>query len=145
MRAELLIWGSLAVLLVAAEMLVPGAFMLWLGVAAGAVFLLLLIVPLTPLWQVVAFVGLAFALVGLARRLVRRLPVASDQPLLNRRAEQFVGQHFELHSPIVGGRGRIQVGNALWTVTGPDLPLGARVLVIAADSMTLVVAPEPKP
>ena len=145
MRAELLIWGSLAVLLVAAEMLVPGAFMLWLGVAAGAVFLLLLIVPLTPLWQVVAFVALVFALVGLARRLVRRLPVASDQPLLNRRAEQFVGQHFELHSPIVGGRGRIQVGNALWTVTGPDLPLGARVLVTAADSMTLVVAPEPKP
>ena len=61
MRAELLVWGSLAVLLVAAEMLVPGAFLLWLGVAAGAVFLLLLFVPLTPLWQVVAFVALVGA------------------------------------------------------------------------------------
>ena len=55
----------------------------------------------------------------------------------------FVGQSFTLHTAIVRGSGRVQVGDALWTVTGPDLPVGARVRVIGADAMTLKVSPDP--
>jgi membrane protein implicated in regulation of membrane protease activity len=36
----------------------------------------------------------------------------------------------------------VKVQDAFWTVTGPDLPVGARVRVVAADSMNLVVRPE---
>ncbi len=143
MRIELLAWGSLALLLVAAEVMAPGAFLLWLGFAAGAVFLILLVLPgLSPLVQVVAFVALGFVAIGIGRKYVRKAQGESDQPLLNRRAEQFVGRRYELHSPIVDGHGRIKVGDALWTVTGPDLPAGTRVRVTAADSMILVVEPD---
>nr|MBP8081027.1 NfeD family protein [Arenimonas sp.] len=65
----------------------------------------------------------------------------SDQPLLNRRAEQFVGKVYVLESSISNGTGQIKMGDALWTVTGPDLPAGARVLVTAAQSMVLTVVP----
>jgi membrane protein implicated in regulation of membrane protease activity len=144
MRTDLLVWACLALILVAAEVMAPGAFLLWLGTAAAAVFLILLAVPLSPLWQVVAFAVLSLLSVGIARRYVRKFDGTSDQPLLNRRAEQFVGRHYELHSAIVDGHGKVKMGDALWTVTGPDLPVGARVLVTGADSMTLTVVPDPK-
>jgi membrane protein implicated in regulation of membrane protease activity len=140
MRTELLVWGCLALLLVAAEVLVPGAFLLWLGVAAGAVFLVLLALPGLPaLAQVVAFLVFAAAAIGAYRRFFRAADAVSDRPLLNRRAEQLVGRAFDLESAIVDGHGRIRVQDAYWTVTGPDLPAGTRVRVVAADSMNLVV------
>jgi membrane protein implicated in regulation of membrane protease activity len=144
MRIELVVWGCVALALVAAEVMVPGAFLLWLGTAAAAVFLLLLVVPLSPLWQVVAFALLSLLAVGLARHFVRKLDGVSDQPLLNRRAGHFVGRHYELHTAIIDGHGKVKMGDALWTVTGPDLPVGTRVLVTGADAMTLAVVPDPK-
>jgi membrane protein implicated in regulation of membrane protease activity len=143
MRTELLVWGCLALLLVAAEVLVPVAFLLWLGIAAGAVFLLLLVVPGLPvLAQVVAFLLLAAASIAAYRRFFRAADASTDRPLLNRRAEQLVGRSFELESAIVDGRGRVKVQDAYWTVTGPDLPVGARVRVVGAESMNLVVRPD---
>jgi len=143
MRTELLVWGCLALLLVAAEVLAPGAFLLWLGLAAGAVFLLLLVVPGLPaLAQVVAFVLLAAASIAAYRRFFRAADAVSDSPLLNKRAEQLVGRSFDLESAIVDGHGRIKVQDAYWSVAGPDLPAGVRVRVVGADSMTLVVRPD---
>ena len=144
MTTEFIVWGCIALGLVAAEVLAPGAFMLWLGIAAGVVALVVLVFPGLPhLWQAGLFVAVSFALIPAYRHFFRAADAATDQPLLNRRAEQFIGQSFVLHAAIVRGTGRIQVGDALWTVTGPDLPAGARVRVIGADSMTLKVAPDP--
>ena len=53
------VWAALALRAVAAEMIVPGAFMLWLGFAAAVVFLGVLLIPGLPvLAQVAAFVVL---------------------------------------------------------------------------------------
>ena len=41
--------------------------------------------------------------------------------------------------PIEGGRGRVRIDDAFWTVEGADLPLGTRVRVIAVNGMTLKV------
>ena len=38
LRWDVVSWGALALLLMAAETLAPGAFMLWMGFAAAAVF-----------------------------------------------------------------------------------------------------------
>jgi membrane protein implicated in regulation of membrane protease activity len=142
MRAEVIAWACLSLLLIAAEVMAPGVFMLWLGLAAGVVFAVVLLVPgiPTPL-QALAFIVLSFAFIAVYRKYFRKLDEQTDQPLLNRRAEQFVGKVFVLESAIVNGSGRIKVGDALWTVTGPELPAGTRVRVDAADSMVLSVSP----
>ena len=140
MRTEVIAWACLALLLIAAEVMAPGVFMLWLGLAAAVVFALVLLLPGIPTpVQALAFIVLSFAFIVVYRRFFRKLDEQSDQPLLNRRAEQFVGKVFVLHSAIVNGSGRIKMGDALWTVIGPELPAGSKVRVTAADSMILTV------
>ncbi|TZF91769.1 NfeD family protein [Cognatilysobacter lacus] len=137
------VWAILALVLVAAELLAPGAFMLWLGIAAAATAALVFMVPtLATVWQVVAFAVLSVVSVLVCLRFFRRQPQASDRPALNRRAEQLVGSVTTLVRPIVDGRGRVQIADALWDVEGVDLPLGARVRVVAVRGMTLEVVPQ---
>ena len=71
----------------------------------------------------------------------RELGKASDQPLLNRRAEQFVGRRYVLDSAIVNGQGKARVGDSVWLVEGPELPAGAPIEVVAVNGTTLKVQP----
>ena len=140
MRVDVIVWAALALLLIAAETLAPGAFLLWMGLAAAAVFLGVLLVPGIPvLAQAAAFVVLSFVSIQVYRKWFRKAARQSDQPLLNRRAAQNIGLVAPLEQAIVSGRGRIKLGDAFWTVEGPDLPAGTAVRVIAVDGMLLKV------
>ena len=142
MRWEVIIWAALAVLLFAAEALAPGAFMLWMGIAAAAVFLTVWAFDgMTVLLQVVLFVVLSFVSIQVYRTWFRQRARPSDQPLLNRRAEQLVGRVVTLEQAINAGVGRAKVDDAFWVVAGPDLPQGSAVRVVAVDGMTLKVQP----
>ena len=140
MRWDVVGWAVLSLVLIAAETLAPGAFMLWMGLAAGVVFLGVLLVPGVPvLAQVAAFVVLSFVSIQIYRRWFRRTGRQSDRPLLNRRAEQNIGLAVVLDQAISGGRGRVKIGDAYWVVEGPDLPAGTQVRVVAVDGMVLRV------
>ena len=65
----------------------------------------------------------------------------SDQPALNQRGVQYIGQEFTLVEPIAGGSGKIQVGDTVWLVHGADAPAGARVRVTGVDGAMLLVQP----
>jgi membrane protein implicated in regulation of membrane protease activity len=136
------LWWILALLLIAGEILLPGYFLIWIGLAAAAMGVLLwLLPPLGLLAQAVMFALLAFAAcVAYARLLRPRLErTEPGHERLNRRAEQMIGQRYELVEPIVNGRGKARVGDGQWLVSGPDLPLGSTVEVIAVDGTTLMV------
>jgi membrane protein implicated in regulation of membrane protease activity len=136
------LWWILALLLIAGEVMAPGYFLLWIGLAAAAMGVVLWALPtLGLLAQAVLFAVLAFAFcLAYARWLrprVERRATCDDR--LNRRGEQMVGQRFELIEPIVNGRGKARVGDGQWLVSGPDLPLGATVEVLAVNGTTLQV------
>ena len=140
MRWDVFAWAAVTLLLFAAEAMAPGAFMLWLGFAAAAVFLGVLVVPGIPLLvQVGAFVVLSFVSIRVYQRWFRSREPQRDRPALNRRTAALVGQVVPLQEPIVAGRGRVQIADAYWTVLGPDLPAGTRVRVTGAEGMQLQV------
>ena len=142
MRGEVVAWAALAVVLFAAEALAPGAFMLWMGFAAAAVFVAVWAFDgFSVLMQVVLFVVLSFVSIQIYRTWFRKRARPSDQPLLNRRAEQLVGRVVLLDQAIVNGNGRAKVDDAFWAVTGVDSPAGSSVRVVAVDGMTLKVQP----
>jgi len=137
---QVVMWAAVALLLFAAETLAPGIFMLWLGFAATAVFLVVLAWPeLSLLAQAALFVVLSFVSILVYRQWFRGHERPSDQPMLNRRAEQLIGRVVPLESAIVNGSGRVQIADAYWDVSGPDLPTGSIVRVVAVDGMTLQV------
>ena len=140
MRVEVIAWACLSLALISAEVMAPGVFLLWLGIAAAVVFGVVLLVPGIPvLWQALGFIVLSFASIAVYRKHFRQDAERNDQPLLNRRAEHFIGKNFILESAIVNGSGRLKIGDAFWTVSGEDLPVGTRVRVIQSDGMVLTV------
>ncbi len=140
MRWDVFAWAALALVLFAAETIAPGAFMLWLGFAAVAVFLAVLLVPGIPvLAQVAAFIVLSFVSIQVYRKWFRGRERQSDQPALNRRAQALVGRVVPLERGIVQGRGRVQIADAYWDVSGPELPAGTPVRITGAAGMILLV------
>jgi len=136
-------WWAVALLLIVGEILAPGVFMLWLGIAAAAMGTILLLsgAGMSYLWQAVVFGVLAFISVGVYWKFLRGNERVSDQPLLNKKGAQLVGRVVPLLEPIVNGRGKVQIGDALWTVRGGDAPAGTRVVVESISGMNLDVRP----
>jgi inner membrane protein len=142
MSTKMIVWACVSLLLIAAETMAPGLFLLWLGLAAAVVCVLVWILPgLTVLVQVVSFVVFSFVSIAVYVKFFREKESASDQPLLNRRGEQLVDKVFNLETAIINGQGRLKIGDAFWAVQGPDLPVNTAVRIIAVDSMTLRVMP----
>ena len=133
-------WWVLGLVLLVLELLVPGVYFLWLGVAAFAVGASTLLIDWSWQWQVGSFAVLSVVSVVLSRMFLSNRPILSDRPLLNRRAEALIGRAFVLDEPIVNGRGRVRVGDSLWRVAGADCPAGTRIRVEAVSDGVLEVA-----
>ncbi|OGT89780.1 MAG: hypothetical protein A2286_09570 [Gammaproteobacteria bacterium RIFOXYA12_FULL_61_12] len=133
-------WLILCVVFVVLEIAAPGIFLLWLGVAAGTVGLVLLVMPgMVWEYQLLSFALFSVAAIVLAHRYLDRFPIQTDQPKLNRRGEQYVGRTFDLDAPIENGFGKIKVDDTTWKVTGEDCEAGTRVRVYRVDGAVLVV------
>jgi inner membrane protein len=132
-------WLILAGILFALELLAPGIFLMWFGMAAAATGLIMFRYDISWQWQLIWFCGLSLAAVLLANKYLRKHPLESERPLLNERAQQLIGQSYDLVDPIVNGRGSIHIGDSIWRVAGPELPKGTRITVVGADGTLLKV------
>lgn len=133
-------WWVLAAVLMAVEVFAPTTLFLWMGISAGAVGLLVLVANDIG-WeiQILLFAVISVVSVVAWRQYARLHPASSDDPLLNRRAEQCVGRLFSLEEPIVNGWGRVKVDGVFWKIEGDDLEAGNRVKVVGADGVILKV------
>jgi inner membrane protein len=134
------IWLILGVALMALEVIAPGIFLIWLGIAAVVVGVIVFWVPdMLWQWQVALYAVLAVASVVASWRYLRGHPLETDEPNLNLRTNEYIGQVVALDTAIVNGRGRARLGDGAWQVSGPDLPVGARVRITGADGTVLTV------
>jgi membrane protein implicated in regulation of membrane protease activity len=134
-------WLILGFILMALELIAPGVFLFWFGLAALLVGLVSFV--LHPAWQSQLLMFAVFALIAVPiwRRLATSQREASaSNPFLNRRAAALVGRVFTLEKPIVDGFGTVRVDDTIWRVAGPDVPAGSRVRVVRADGANLTVA-----
>lgn len=134
-------WLGLAAIFLIAEVLVSGGFLLWIGISAVIVGVLVWIFPHEISW------GIQMLLFGMGAILssvlwwlyLKHHPIKTDEPNLNLRTEQYIGRIFTLSEAIVNGRGKIRSGDSWWTVSGSDLPVGTKVKVIDVDGIILKV------
>jgi hypothetical protein len=136
-------WLIVAVVLVVLEVFSPGVFFLWLGVAAAVVGGILWLMPeLSWQTQFVMFAVLSVVSIIVARVVLIRRPIETDEPTLNRRGEQYVGRVLVLTEAIENGVGKVRVDDTQWRVNGVDSPAGTRVRVTGVDGTVLRVEPE---
>lgn len=144
-------WETLAIagiLLLVAEVLLPGFYLLWFGLAALVTGGLMVILP--PLsWE---FVLMTFALLSLVscyignrlyrQRIVPRTPADGD---VNQRLRRYIGHEYAAASDIDSSSGRIRIGDTTWLARlekeGAPIGAGKRVRVVGATGTTLLVAP----
>jgi hypothetical protein len=135
-------WVVLGLLLIGAELLAPGIFMLWLGLAALVTGGVVGAFDLS--WQASAliFAGLSVASVLVGRQVGgSRESGGPAGDGLNRRGEALVGRVFVLDTALKGGEGRLRVDDSSWRIVGPDTPAGTRMRIVRVDGATLVVEP----
>jgi membrane protein implicated in regulation of membrane protease activity len=135
------VWLTLGLVLAGLEMLVPGVYLIWLALAAIATGVLTGLFDLSLPMQVIDFVFLALIAVFSARRFLRERPIASSDPLLNRKGARLVGETALVVQPIEHGSGRVRLGDSEWIARGPDTATGEHVRIIGNDGAILLVEP----
>ncbi len=137
-------WFIAGLVLVILEIFAPGAVFLWLGIAAAMVGAVVFFAPyLDWKFQFTLFAVLSVVSIVVSRRYLKRRPLETDHPNLNRRGAQYVGRDLILDAALSGGQGRLRVDDTTWRVEGPDLPVGAKVRVTAVNGATLKIEANP--
>jgi len=136
-----LIWILGGLLLLLAELALPGIFLLWVGLAAIGTGLVLLAMVLEPVATAGLFIALLAAGIAVALRLRSRPAPAS----VNHPESGLVGRHGVLLPREPGGL-RVRIGDSDWPARLPrdvKVPEGeVRVRVEGVAGTTLVVRPD---
>ena len=132
-------WLSLGVFFIIVELIVPGTMVMWLGIAAIALGLIVAVAPISWEWQIFLFSVISVGSILFWRARIRSHPQQSENPTLNKKSNQLVGTQHYLSSAIINGRGKININDSLWAVTGPDLPDGTKVEVTNVNGVRLDV------
>jgi len=134
-------WFIISGVLLLLELLAPGIFFMFLGVAAAIVGVVDFIIPMSWQMELTIFSILSVALIIIARPIVvKHLKKETDQPNLNNRSNTFVGQIYYLDEAIKSGKGSITINDTRWRVRGTDAPKGTQVTVTKVDGLELIVS-----
>lgn len=132
-------WLAIGLFLAAAEIAVPGFFLIWLAAAAAITGLVAWIMPVSFALQVLLFAVLSIGLVLAARRWLRTNEIESADPAMNDRGARLLGDTVLVTHAIDGGTGRVRHGDSEWLAKGPDAPPGTRMRISGHDGAVLIV------
>ena len=132
-------WIVAGLILLALELVLPGGFLLWMGISGIITGLITMVQPISWPLQWLIFGVLSLVTIAIWVRWNRSRPALTDRPYLNRRAEHLIGQEAVLEQAIAQGFGRVVLGDTVWRVSGPDLPVGQRVRIVGSEGAVLKV------
>ncbi len=134
-------WLAIGLVLAAAEMAVPGVFMIWMAGAALITGFVAWLVSIGLPQQIVLFALLAIIAVFSGRRYLKAHPVEAADPKMNDRGARVVGEIVIVTQAIEGGSGRVKLGDSEWIAKGADADAGTRLRVSGHDGAVLFVEP----
>ncbi len=134
------LWALVGLLLIVAEVVQPGVFLLWLGLAALVTGALVALITPSIEAQLGWFAALAIVacVVGWwVYRTLGRAPRRAEA--VNDPHARLVGSVGHVTEPIRNGHGKVRIGDGDWLAEGPDLAAGAAVRVKGLNGTTLRV------
>lgn len=134
------LWWSVGVLLLAGEMLVPGVYLLWIGLAAAVTGVIAWIMPgLEFEGHGLIFAALGTASIYIGHRFFYSRRGPEPETPVNTGGQRHVGKIYNVIEPIENGRGHVSVGDSRWLAEGPDSAVGEKVRVISVEGTILKV------
>lgn len=139
------LWLIGGVVLLIAEIIAPGFFLVFIGGAAIVTGIISLLLPIGLAAQLAIFAVLALvaARVGGRRAYASRYDYSAD-PLLNDRAGRLLGRVVTVVEAVDANGGRVRVGDGEWTARGAPAAVGERVRIVDIDGNCLKVEAEHK-
>lgn len=133
-------WWIFAVVLIIIEVLAPTFFALWVGIAAFLTGVILFIWP-DLAWEYQFFIFAVLSILSIIawRHYYTKNPIATDEPLLNRRGEQYVGRVITLKEPIQDGQGKVRIDDSTWKIEGPDCAIGTKIKIVSVNNVVFQV------
>ena len=138
------LWMIGGVLLLIAEIIAPGFFLVFIGAAALATgaFTLLFGMPLA--YQMILFAIYALVAVMIGRKVYANQATDSSDPLLNDRAARLIGRSVTVIEAVDEHSGRVRVGDSEWSARGGPGSAGERVRITGVEGNCLLVEPDRK-
>jgi len=136
------LWTIGGVLLLAAEILVPGVFLVWIGIAAivTGIFALLFGIGIAGQLGLFALYSVVAVLAG--RRFYAVQDSADVDTLLNDRAAALIGRRVLVVEEVDEDSGRVRVGDSEWSARGGPATRGERVRITGVEGNCLIVEPD---
>jgi hypothetical protein len=134
-------WLIGGVILLIAEVIAPGFFLVFIGAAAMATGLFALLFGLGTVPQLALFAVYALLAVAAGRRFYANRTSDSADPLLNDRARRLVGKVVTVVVEVNDENGRVRVGDSEWSARGGPAAVGERVQITGVDGNCLKVEP----
>lgn len=134
-------WLAISMLLFAVEILSPTALFLWPALSALGLVVLNALQPLPWFWNLPLF-SLSAVLLAYYLRGPYLNRGQSDEPLLNRKSAQLLGQLGQAETLIDGAGGRLKLGDGYWSarsLTGSAIAAGQQVRIIRVEGTLLIV------
>jgi membrane protein implicated in regulation of membrane protease activity len=137
------LWLIGGVILLIAELIAPGFFLVFIGGAAIATGLVTLLIGIPVAVQLALFAVVAFVAARIGGRYAYsyRYDYSSD-PLLNNRVGRLLGKVVTVVEPVDSNGGRVRVGDSVWSARGGPAAIGDRVRIVDVDGNCLKVEPE---
>lgn len=137
------LWLIGGIVLLAAELIAPGFFLIFIGAAAIATGLLAFGLGLPLTLQLLAFAILTFVAVKVVgRRFYASQYDVSTDPMLNDRIARLLGRVVVVVEAVDENDGRVRVADGEWSARGGPAAVGDRVRVVDVEGNCLKVEPE---
>jgi hypothetical protein len=133
------LWAIAGVLLLIAEIIAPGFFLVFIGAAAIATGLFTVLFDLGLAPQFGLFIVYAAVFVMVFKRWYGQADGPAADPLLNDRAARLIGRSVTVVEPVDEHSGRVRVGDSEWSARGGPAAAGDRVKVASVEGNCLIV------
>lgn len=136
-------WIAFGCALLAAELLGTAGYLLWLGVSALIMGVILSIFPLNWQLQWIGFAFFSLFSTWVWWRKQSKADKASDlTSTLNQKHKQLIGTVITLDKDFPAGINRVNVADTTWSAqSDQDLAAGTRVKIVAMDGIVLKIEP----
>jgi membrane protein implicated in regulation of membrane protease activity len=133
------LWMIGGVLLLAAEIMLPGVFLVWIGIAAIVTGVFALLLGIGVAGQLGLFALYAVLAVMIGRRFYGVKSVDADDAMLNEPAARLVGRRVVVVQAVDEDSGRVRLGDSEWSARGGPAEPGERVRITGVDGNCLIV------